>query len=110
MTTQSVLDASSYTGVDPQDMAGAILGLPEQVDDAMRIASAVDVRALATKTFSSLVIAGLGGSAIGGDLFRATYEPELTLPVTVVSDYHLPGYTDEQTLVYAASNSGNGSS
>ncbi|MBV8164000.1 MAG: bifunctional phosphoglucose/phosphomannose isomerase [Candidatus Eremiobacteraeota bacterium] len=107
MTTQSVLDASSYTGVDPQDMAGAILGLPEQVDNAVRIASAADVGALAKKTFSSLVIAGLGGSAIGGDLFRATYEPELTLPVTVVRDYHLPGYTGEQTLVYAASNSGN---
>ena len=107
MTTQSVLDASSYTGVDPQDMASAILGLPEQVDDAMRIASGVDVTSLATVTFSSLIIAGLGGSAIGGDLFRATYEPELTVPVTVVRDYHLPAYTDARTLVYASSNSGN---
>jgi glucose/mannose-6-phosphate isomerase len=107
MTTQSVLDASSFVGVDPADMAGAILGLPEQIDDALRIASGVNVQALAAKSFSSLIVAGLGGSAIGGDLFRATYEPELTLPVTVVRDYHLPAYTDERTLVFAASNSGN---
>ena len=74
-------------------MLGAILGLPEQVDNAKRIALGVSFEPL-RQTFSSLVIAGFGGSAIGGDFLRAGYESTLTLPVTVVRDYHLPGYVE----------------
>jgi glucose/mannose-6-phosphate isomerase len=107
MTTQTVLDAPSYKSIDPRDMLGAILGLPEQVDDAKRIAMRATFDPLRGKKFSSLVIAGLGGSAIGGDFLRAGYEATLTLPATVIRDYHLPGYVDENTLVFATSNSGN---
>jgi glucose/mannose-6-phosphate isomerase len=88
-------------------MLGAILGLPEQIDDAKRIAAVSPLGALAGRKFSSLVVAGLGGSAIGGDFLRAGYEATLALPVTVVRDYHLPGYVGSDTLVFAASNSGN---
>ncbi len=107
MTTQTTLDAPSFRSIDPQDMLGAILGLPEQIDDAKRVALGASFDSLTGKTFSSLVIAGLGGSAIGGDFLRAGYEATLTVPVTVVRDYHLPGYVNERTLVYATSNSGN---
>jgi glucose/mannose-6-phosphate isomerase len=104
MTT---LDAPSFASIDPQDMLGAILGLPEQVDNAKRIALHATFAPLAGRRFSSLVVAGLGGSAIGGDFLRAGYESTLTLPVTVVRDYHLPGYVNADTLVFATSNSGN---
>jgi glucose/mannose-6-phosphate isomerase len=107
MTTQTVLDAPSFRSIDPSDMLGAILGLPEQVDDAKRIALTASFDALRGRKFSSLVIAGLGGSAIGGDFLRATYEQVLTLPVTVIRDYHLPAYVNENTLVFTTSNSGN---
>ena len=107
MTTEKTLDAASYAAIDPQDMLGAILGLPEQVDDAKRLALGVSVGGLRERTFTSLVIAGLGGSAIGGDLLRAAYEAVLPIPVTVVRDYHLPAYVGEDTLVFASSNSGN---
>lgn len=106
MTTQATLDATSFNSIDPQDMLGAILGLPEQVDNAKRIALGASFAALDGKKFSSLVIAGLGGSAIGGDFLRAGYETTLSLPVTVVRDYHLPGYVNDGTLVFATSNSG----
>jgi glucose/mannose-6-phosphate isomerase len=88
-------------------MLGAILGLPDQVDDAKRIALGAAFDQLAGRKFTSLVIAGLGGSAIGGDFLRAGYELTLNVPVTVVRDYHLPGYIGPETLVFAASNSGN---
>ncbi|MDQ6767183.1 MAG: bifunctional phosphoglucose/phosphomannose isomerase [Candidatus Eremiobacteraeota bacterium] len=106
MTTKT-LDATSFRSIDPHDMLGAILGLPEQVDDAKRIALTASFDSLAGKKYSSLVIAGLGGSAIGGDFLRAGYEPTLSVPVTVVRDYHLPGYVGADTLVFATSNSGN---
>ena len=107
MSTQTLLDARSYKDIDPQDMQGAILGLPEQVDDAKAKALAAGFDALAGRKFSSLVIAGLGGSAIGGDFLRAGFEATLTVPVTVVRDYHLPGYVGPDTLVFVTSNSGN---
>lgn len=94
-------------GDDPKDMMGAILGLPEQCDDAKRIGQAADLGDNPGRPFSSLVVAGMGGSAIGGDLLRSCFEPHLACPVEVVRDYHLPAYVGPSTLVFAASNSGN---
>lgn len=107
MTTQTALDATSFRSIDPQDMLGAILGLPEQVDDAKRITLEATFDGVRGRKFSSLVIAGMGGSAIGGDFLRACYEAVLACPVTVVRDYHLPENVGPDTLLFAASNSGN---
>jgi glucose/mannose-6-phosphate isomerase len=92
---------------DPQDMMGAILSLPEQCERARQIALDADLGAVAGREFNNIVVAGLGGSAIGGDFLRALYAPYLKCPVEVVRDYHLPAYVGEQTLFFAASNSGN---
>lgn len=107
MATPTTLDAATFRSIDPQDMLGAILGLPEQVDDAKTIASKASLELLQGKTFTSLIVTGMGGSAIGGDFLRAGYESVLTVPVTVVRDYHLPEYVGPETLVFASSNSGN---
>src|SRR5579864_9187373 len=107
LATETTLDAPSFNRIDPQDMLGAILGLPEQVDNAKRIALAADLSGVSQRRFSSLVITGLGGSAIGGDFLRTGYEAELRCPVTVVRDYHLPEYVNQDTLLFACSNSGN---
>ncbi len=107
MTTQATLDASSFSSIDHQDMLGAILGLPEQIDNAKSVAQAASLDALRGRKFSSLVVTGMGGSAIGGDFLRAGYESVLTVPVTVVRDYQLPEYVGPETLVFVTSNSGN---
>jgi glucose/mannose-6-phosphate isomerase len=107
MAPHALNDHAQLKAHDPSDMLGAILGLPEQCAAAKRIATGADLGALNGRHFSSVVIAGMGGSAIGGDLLRAAFEPQLTCPVTVVRDYLLPGYIGPDTLVIAASNSGN---
>jgi len=93
-------------GADPQDMMGAILGLPEQCDAAKKIGLTVDLAAVARRPYASLVLAGLGGSAIGGDLLRSCFQAHLSCPVEIVRDYHLPAYVGRDTLVFASSNSG----
>ena len=55
---------------------------------------------------NSVLIAGLGGSAIGGDLLLNLFESELKIPVTVIRNYFLPTYINESTLVIAVSYSG----
>jgi glucose/mannose-6-phosphate isomerase len=107
MAPHALNDHAQLKANDPSDMLGAILGLPEQCQAAKKIALSSDLGALTGRKYSSVVIAGMGGSAIGGDLLRATFESELPCPVTVVRDYQLPGYIGPDTLVIAASNSGN---
>jgi glucose/mannose-6-phosphate isomerase len=94
-------------GSDPADMMGAILGLPEQCERAKGIGLAACLGDLPGRPFSSVVIAGLGGSAIGGDLLRSCYAPHLACPVEVIRDYDLPAHVGASTLVFASSNSGN---
>lgn len=57
--------------------------------------------------FNNIIIAGLGGSGIGGQFVKAFYTNEAPVPIQCVADYHLPAYANEKTLVIAASYSGN---
>lgn len=56
---------------------------------------------------SRVVILGMGGSAIGGDLVRRLVDGESRVPVVVHRDYDLPAYVDANSLVIASSYSGN---
>lgn len=57
--------------------------------------------------FSNIIIAGLGGSGIGGQIVKAYFLNDMPVPVNCVADYNLPVYANEKTLVIAASYSGN---
>jgi glucose/mannose-6-phosphate isomerase len=54
-----------------------------------------------------LIILGMGGSAIGGEIVRRLALAESKVPVWVHRDYNLPLFVDEGTLVIASSYSGN---
>ena len=55
----------------------------------------------------SVVILGMGGSAISGDLARTLGSTTASVPIEVVRGYSIPGYVDSHTLVIAISFSGN---
>jgi glucose/mannose-6-phosphate isomerase len=55
---------------------------------------------------TSVVISGLGGSAIGGDLARSLAQAESRIPIVVHRDYGLPAFAGKDTLVIACSYSG----
>ena len=55
----------------------------------------------------NVVFAGMGGSAIAGDLVRDWLDTEMRIPMESVRGYHLPAYVDEKTLVFLISYSGN---
>jgi len=54
-----------------------------------------------------VVVLGMGGSAIGGDLVRSLVQSESAVPVIVHRDYGLPAFVDANTLVIGSSYSGN---
>ncbi len=55
----------------------------------------------------NIVICGMGGSAIGGDILRSYLQLETKIPIEVVRNYRLPGYVGKNSLVIASSYSGN---
>ena len=57
--------------------------------------------------YSNIVIAGLGGSGIGGQLTKAYFINEMPITVDTVSDYTLPAYVNNKTLLILCSYSGN---
>jgi glucose/mannose-6-phosphate isomerase len=102
-----ILDAvDQIKKIDLSDMYGHILGLPEQLQKAWELGSTLPLPKF--EGVSQIVIAGMGGSAIGGDLL-ASYVADLAeLPVIVHRDYDLPAWAKgKHTLVIASSHSGN---
>jgi glucose/mannose-6-phosphate isomerase len=60
-----------------------------------------------TETVKKIIFAGMGGSAIAGDLARDWLDSTINAPMESVRSYHLPAHADEKTLVFLISYSGN---
>lgn len=92
--------------LDKSDMLGLLLDFPQQCQAALDIAKRVKINFTKT-SFTKIVFAGLGGSAIGADLVRNYLYAESKLPISVFREYELPAYIDESTLLIVSSYSGN---
>lgn len=99
-------DITIYQRFDTQEMLIQLKGLPQQCrsawDKALQFKLPSEYRHI-----DKLVILGMGGSAIGGDLLRSLAHRLRKPAIFVVRDYDLPTFIDEKTLVIASSYSGN---
>jgi len=59
------------------------------------------------KSFKNILIGGLGGSGICGDIIQSLLLELIDIPVEVVKDYTLPQHINSDSLVIAISYSGN---
>ncbi|WP_375560324.1 bifunctional phosphoglucose/phosphomannose isomerase [Bernardetia sp. OM2101] len=59
------------------------------------------------RKISNIVVVGLGGSGIGGNLVQTITRSLLKVPYQVCKTYNLPSYINENTLLIASSFSGN---
>jgi len=75
----------------------------EMCTDAIKITEKVDIPSY---KFNKIIICGIGGSAISGDLLRDLLKNRISIPIDVCRDYHLPAYVDENTLTFCVSYSG----
>jgi glucose/mannose-6-phosphate isomerase len=99
-------NASVYRQFDKSGMLDHLHRFPEQCQKAWDKVLKFDLPREYTK-ISNVVIVGMGGSAIGGDIARRLALAESKVPVWVHRDYGLPAFVDESTLVIASSYSGN---
>jgi glucose/mannose-6-phosphate isomerase len=99
-------ETSKFKQVDTQDMLSHINGLPGQLESAWDLGSMLALPEISG--IERVIIAGMGGSAIGADLVAAYIAPFCPVPVLLHRDYGLPAWASGQnTLVITSSHSGN---
>jgi len=93
---------------DPDGMMERVKALPEQIREATEICAEMKLsKKLMEGDFGNVVLCGMGGSAITGDIVASLLSTELPVPFSVVRNYHLPAYVGENTLLILVSYSGN---
>lgn len=92
--------------IDKKNFKRYLLDLPKQIIDTMDIVAAKRPE-INYKQIGNVIILGMGGSAISGDVYRNIFNDRLTRPVEVFRNYSAPAYCGKSTLVIACSYSGN---
>jgi glucose/mannose-6-phosphate isomerase len=101
-----MMTLDDITRRDPKGMSIWIADFPKQIEQAVRIGKESKIK-LNVKGIQNIVLTGLGGSAIGGDLLRSYLAEELKVPFMVNRNYVLPEFVGKNTLVIVSSYSGN---
>ena len=84
-----------------------IRSFPYQISDQWKALKSLDLDLDRFSGIENIVIAGMGGSAISGDIAKMLVKNQLSIPITVVRDYSIPRWTNERTLFILSSYSGN---
>ena len=98
-------DPQVYQQYDPDGMLIHLHKMPKLCQQAWQMAMNFDLPQDFLK-ISKVVILGMGGSAIGGDLVSNLVASEAQLPIIIHRGYNLPAFIDSKTLVIASSYSG----
>jgi glucose/mannose-6-phosphate isomerase len=93
----------NYNRLDIQKMYEQIISLPEQIETTYNQPESEVARYY--KNINKVIICGMGGSAIAGDIAKSLFEKKI--PIWVVKDYYIPDFVDDTTLGIVCSYSGN---
>jgi len=99
-------DVKVYKRLDPANMLEHLHGLPHQCHAAWYKAKEFELPT-DYANIDKVVVLGMGGSAIGGDLVRSLLSSQGKPIILVNREYGLPAFVDDRTLVVASSYSGN---
>ena len=97
---------ASYQHIDTDNMHQSIYEFSDHLVKALEIGKAIALKNQYSD-IHNVVVAGMGGSAIGGDVAKLLCKNELKVPMVVSRNYTLPGWVNENTLVICSSYSGN---
>jgi glucose/mannose-6-phosphate isomerase len=103
-TTNLELDRERIGVIDASDQLTDVLAIPEHLRDALWKVESAQLQRWDSP--GGLVVAGMGGSAIGGSLARACLGDTASRPILAARAYGLPPWTTPDTTVLCASYSG----
>jgi len=93
--------------LDPTNMYQRVYEFPQQLQAGFNLPVNGDLSGFNPGQFRNIIVAGMGGSAIGGDFVRSYLANELTIPMYINRNYGLPRFVGADSLVIASSYSGN---
>ena len=107
---EKILD-EDLAELDRDNMIGLLEDFPGKMRDSLRLGEeftlSPDLLSATPDRFKNIVVLGMGGSAIGGDLLSGYLADELSIPFLVIRGYDVPKFVGEDSLVFAVSYSGN---
>lgn len=92
--------------IDRSDLADKIGQLPDQIISAWEKSQLIKIN-FNQKKIRKIIIGGMGGSAISGDLVQNLVQNQLKIPLAIVRGWDLPNWADQNTLIFLISCSGN---
>ena len=98
-------DLKLISEIDKYDMLGAVARFPEQIKEAKEIVNSSSLDSLFK--IDNIVISGMGGSSISGDIVQSLFRDRIDLPIFVTRQYDLPKWVNKNTLIISQSYSGN---
>jgi glucose/mannose-6-phosphate isomerase len=105
--TGALDDAAAIEAADPGEMLRQVASAAAQIREAQRTAAEAGIGRLAGEERPrAIVVAGMGGSAISGDVLAAVAGVGCPVPIMTVRGYQLPGWVGATDLVMAVSCSG----
>ena len=92
---------------DSHNILDMIFSMPDQLEKGQSLAKGANLAGLESEAFHSIVLAGMGGSAISGDLLKSLTISDIQIPFIVQRNYSLPRFVNRKSLVICSSYSGN---
>jgi glucose/mannose-6-phosphate isomerase len=87
-------------------MEKLIAGFPEQLEEGIDIGKKARIQSPKNK-LEHILIAGMGGSGIGGRVVSGLVASNCSLPIHFIQDYRLPAWVNKHSLGILSSYSGN---
>jgi glucose/mannose-6-phosphate isomerase len=103
LETRVLDDPDKIKKIDKSDMLSFCVEAPKHYAEAAKLAKTVSINYSKPET---IIVSGMGGSAIGGELLKDWTRDKISVPLEVCREYSLPAYADEETLVVVVSYSG----
>lgn len=97
-------DLNHIKSVDSENMLDVVLRFPEQIEDAVNLAEGISLPPLRP---DNIIVAGMGGSAIGGEMLSDFLFESLKIPIIINKRRELPAFANKKTLLFVVSYSGN---
>lgn len=103
MNNHQLEDPEEIKQIDRADMLNFCLNMSSHYREAFNLAA--NIITIYPKP-CNIIVAGMGGSAIGGELLKDWARGKIYVPIEVNREYHLPAYANEDTLVLVTSYTG----
>ncbi|MDO8509713.1 MAG: SIS domain-containing protein [bacterium] len=103
--THQLNDIQKIKTLDSKNMLGSLELLGAQISEVGVVFQGLKLPE-SYKNCKNIVVAGMGGSALGAHIIKTLFAKNLAVPVEIINHYELPAYVSEESLVVVSSYSG----